>query len=96
MQNEITIPDNYTGTLDQENNIVMQINNALFDLSEQINNIPDEKMVFEKHITDFENYKISAYFSNNKKHAEITIEDSYIQIKIDDNIVKVDLDGNVI
>jgi len=96
MPNEIIIPENYTGTIAEENNIVLQINNALFELEKKIQNIPDEQMVFEKHITDFENYKISVYFSNNKRHATISIEDSFIEIAIGQNIIKVDSDGNIV
>ena len=96
MLKEITIPDDYNGSISQENHIVSQINNALAEIERQIQDIPDEKMVFEKHITDFENYTISVYFSENKKSANITIDDEKIVIQIGDKIVKVDSDGNIV
>lgn len=95
MLKEITIPDDYRGTISQENSIIRQINDALLEIEKQINSIPDEQMVFEKHITDFENYEVSVFFSNNKKSANITIDDDYIVIKIGDNTIRVDSDGNI-
>jgi hypothetical protein len=96
MPKEIIIPDDYIGTISQENDIINQINEALLDIEKKIYSIPDEQMVFEKHITDFENYVIDAYFSNNKKHANITIDDNFIVIKINDNEIRVDQDGNIV
>jgi hypothetical protein len=96
MPKEITIPDDYIGTLAQENDIIKQINEALVDIEQKIYSIPDEQMVFEKHITDFENYVIDIYFGNNKKHANIEINDDFIVLKINDVIIKVDEDGNIV
>ncbi len=96
MLKEITIPDNYTGKLHEENQIVADINNALIEIENKIQNIPDEQMIFEKHITDFENYEISAYFSENKKSVVIGIDNDIISLKFGDTIIRLDADGNII
>lgn len=96
MLQEITIPSNYSGTLEQENDIVGAINKNFIEIESQISKISEDKMFFEKHIIDFEEYEIDLYFSENKVKANISIDDEYIVVKIGENTVKIDRDGNVV
>ena len=66
MLNEITIPNDYTGTIEQENTIVGKINENFTQLEEKISLLNESSLSFETHIVDYEEYEIDIYFSNNK------------------------------
>jgi hypothetical protein len=93
---EITIPDDYTGTISQENSIIVDINNNFAELEEMILSIPDEQMTFTTHIADSESYSIDIYFSENKNHVRLEVADGIISLDFGNNIVKMDADGNII
>ena len=96
MLKEITLPDGYSGTLSQENQVISQINEALREIDYKMSNIPDDAMSFNEYIADFEKYDIDVFFSDNKKKATISIENDFITIKINGNTIMVDSDGNVV
>lgn len=96
MLNEIIIPDDYTGTIDQENGIIGKVNENFTLLEEQISNLNQDTLSFETHVVDFEEYEIDVYFSENKKKATIVVQDSKIEVTINGITTKIDSDGNVV
>ena len=95
MLSEITLPDDYTGTLSQENKIIGDINDNFSLIEKEILGLNDSALRFENHIIDFEEYQIDVYFGEEKAKASISIIDGKIQIKIADKTITVDSDGNV-
>jgi hypothetical protein len=95
MLKEITLPDDYSCTLEQENDIVGAINLNFIELEKKISESTD-KMMFEEHIIDFEEYEMDVYFSDNKVKATLLIDSNNIIVRIGDNEVRIDSDGNVV
>ena len=96
MLNEITLPDDYTGTLAQENAIIQDINDNFVQVIEEIKSLDDKVLSFEDHIIDFEGYQIEVFFSENKSHATITAINDTIIVEIADKVIRIDSDGNLI
>ncbi len=96
MLEEITLPEDYNGTMEQENSIVGKINKNFIDIEKTISEISNERMYFEKHIIDFEEYEIDLYFSDNKKKITLKIDVEDIVISISGNEIRIDRDGNVV
>jgi len=96
MLNEITLPEDYTGTLAQENDVIQKINDNFELLRTQIASLKDETLVFEDHIIDFEGYQIEIFFSENKSNAKITAVNDTIIIDIAGKTIRIDSDGNIV
>jgi len=96
MPKEITLPSDYTGTLEQENDIVGAINRNFIEIEKEIQSLSDDVMFFDRHIIDFEEYEIDLYFSDNKKKANVRVDDEFIIITIGDKQIRIDRDGNVV
>ena len=96
MLNEITIPNDYTGTIEQENTIVGKINENFTQLEEKISLLNESSLSFETHIVDYEEYEIDIYFSNNKTKATISVQDENIKIEINNKIIEIDSYGNIV
>ncbi len=96
MLKEITIPDGYTGTISEENGIILDINNNFAEIESMIMSLPDNQISFEKHIADSENYTIELFFSDNKSHVKLEIDNDNITLVFGDKIVKLDQHGNII
>jgi len=96
MLNEIILPDDYTGTITQENAIIGDINENFTELEKQISELNSTSVEFEDHIVDFEDYEIDLYFGNNKKKATISVQNEIIEVKVNGITIKIDSDGNVI
>lgn len=96
MLNEIILPDDYTGTIDQENTIIGKINENFTQIEESIASLESETLYFETHVVDFEEYELDIYFSTNKKKATILVQDEQIEVTINDITIKIDSDGNVV
>jgi len=95
MLKEITVPDGYTGTISEENSIVSQINDNFFEIEKMILDLPDDQIVFQDHITDFEQYQIDVYFSDNKKSFKLIVDDNNIVLQFKDKEIRLDSDGNI-
>jgi len=96
MLKEITLPSGYTGTLEQENDIIGDINKNFIEVEKNIQSLSDDVMFFDTHIIDFEEYEIDLYFSDNKTKANIVVDDEFLVVTIGDNQVRIDRDGNVV
>lgn len=96
MLKEITLPSGYTGTLEQENDVIGAINHNFIEIEKKIDALPDKTMFFDSHIIDFEEYEMDIYFSDNKTKANIRIDDDYLVVSIGENEVRIDRDGNVV
>jgi len=96
MLSEITLPDDYTGTLSQENRIIQKINDNFAAIEEQITGLNSSVLSIEEHIIDFEGYQIDVYFSESKTHARITAINDHIIVDIAGKTIRIDSDGNVV
>ncbi len=96
MLKEITLPDDYTGTIDQENDVIGLINTNFIEIEKKIEEIGEENMQFVEHIVDFEEYEIDLYYSDNKKKFSIVLDDDIIVVKVADNEIRIDSDGNLV
>ena len=96
MLNEITLPVDYTGTLEQENDVIGKINKNFIDIEKEILEKSSESMNFEQHIIDFEEYEIDLYFSENKSKATIVLDDNNILVTINGKTTRIDENGDVV
>jgi len=96
MPKEITIPSNYSGSLEQENDIVAIINSNFTEIEKKIDEIDKQKMEFSSHVIDFEEYEISLYYSDNKTKAKILLDDDIIVVTVNNKETRIGLDGNII
>lgn len=96
MLNEITLPVNYTGTLEQENDIIGEINKNFIELEKKILDKTSEQMNFEQHIIDFEEYELDLYFSDNKSKVNIVLDNNHIVLNIAGKTIRIDENGDVV
>ena len=96
MQEEIILPDNYTGTLEQENDVISKINKKFYDIEKSIDRLGDGKIEFTKHVVDFEEYEIDLYYSDNKSKVSIVLDDDIVVVKIADKEIRINRDGDII
>jgi len=96
MLKEIIIPDDYTGSLEQENDIIGLINMNFIELEKKISDIDEEKMQFSDHIIDFDEYEIDLYYSDNKNKVTVVLDNDILVIKIAEKEIRIDADGNII
>jgi gamma-glutamylcyclotransferase (GGCT)/AIG2-like uncharacterized protein YtfP len=96
MLEEITIPEEYTGTLEQENDIVGTINRNFAQIEKKIDEIGEEQMQFVDHIVDFDEYTIDLYYSDNKNKASIVLDDDILIVEIAGKEIRIDSDGNIV
>jgi hypothetical protein len=96
MLEEITLPDDYTGTLAQENEIIDKVNRNFYAILNQIIENGKETFSMEEHIVDFEGYQIEIFFSENKSSAKITTVNDTIVIDIAGKTIRIDADGNIV
>ena len=95
MLKEITLPEDYTGTLEQENSVVEDINENFASVERMLEE-KSESMNMENYVADFEEYSIDIYFANNKKKAEISVENEVITVTINEVEIRIDADGNIV
>jgi hypothetical protein len=96
MLNEITLPDDYTGTLAQENAVIQAINENFAAIEDMMRELPAETLSFDKHIVDFEGYQLDLYFTENKTHAKITAVNDMLIIEIADKTIRIDANGDIV
>ena len=90
----ISLPNDYTQSLAEENKIIDQINENFDELLSMVENM--SQVEYSEFIPDFESYSIDLFFSDNKKKANIEVFEDVITVIINSQTIRIDADGNII